>query len=290
MNNNLLPITSYLNQKIVFDLLAVIEDGFAQVTNISSASGKDEKTNFEGNAEIGIKNVFGLLGFKGNGGYSKAKSEENTDSFSEERVHTPTSLFSRLYSYLEEEGYIKEISNREDLNVLSPGNFVEFRSTLQQNPLVSLLESMEQILVTYIRLEGTTKKGKKNEESDILKQIKNMKSSLIQNETIDLICSIDKDLKAVAPIYMDFFYNRNMNEVIDGEYTVLGKVVKVVNDESSSGINLFRNTGFKLMKQDFLTDMFDKFELEANDQLDIPEITTIVKNPALLVIPIAIYT
>lgn len=35
-------VTTYLNQNVVFDLLAVIEDGFSQVTNlnISNTEGK----------------------------------------------------------------------------------------------------------------------------------------------------------------------------------------------------------------------------------------------------------
>ncbi|HLR68387.1 hypothetical protein [Virgibacillus alimentarius] len=35
-----LPITNYLNQKIVIDLLAVIEDGFAEVTNLNISTTK----------------------------------------------------------------------------------------------------------------------------------------------------------------------------------------------------------------------------------------------------------
>jgi hypothetical protein len=39
-----LPITTYLNQKIVFDLLAVIEDGFARVTNLNISTTKGTTT------------------------------------------------------------------------------------------------------------------------------------------------------------------------------------------------------------------------------------------------------
>lgn len=54
-----LPITTYLNQKIVFDLLAVIEDGFAQVTNlnVSTTNGATTKGNAEGEAGFGLYGV-----------------------------------------------------------------------------------------------------------------------------------------------------------------------------------------------------------------------------------------
>lgn len=95
----------------------------------------------------------------------------------------------------------------------------------------------------------------------MLKQIKAIKNSLTQNDFVDLICTINQkeNLKAVLPVYLDYFFNNNMNELIDGNFTVVGKVVKVVNEEESN-INLFRNTGFKLFKQETLEDMFDSFE------------------------------
>ncbi|MFD1779889.1 hypothetical protein ACFSFW_14590 [Fredinandcohnia salidurans] len=55
-----LPITTYLNQKIVFDLLAVIEDGFAQVTNLNISTTKGSKTTGSVDGEGG----FGLYGVK----------------------------------------------------------------------------------------------------------------------------------------------------------------------------------------------------------------------------------
>lgn len=80
-----------------------------------------------------------------------------------------------------------------------------------------------------------------------------------------------------------------MNEIIDGNYTVVGKMVKVVLNENDS-INLFRNTGFKLLKQDFLEQFFSSFNNQADEQLHLPEITTRINKPALLVIPIAIFS
>jgi len=290
-SNRILPITSYLNQKIVFDLLAVIEDGFSQVKNLSVSNEEGKSRESKAGGEIGLSNAFGLLGIG-----TKLKASLGSDSHdldktstTEERVHTPASLFSKILTYLNDEELIYQIKEPTDLEHLKPGEFVQFNCLLQQNPLVSLLDSIEQFGVMAIRMEG--EKKRKDSNSEILKQIKAIKSSLTQNNFVDLICTINekKKLKAVLPVYSDYFFNNNMNELIDGNFTVVGKVVKVVNNEESN-INLFRNTGFKLFKQEALEKMFASFENDMDKELDIPEITSKVNKPSLLVLPISIFT
>lgn len=80
-----------------------------------------------------------------------------------------------------------------------------------------------------------------------------------------------------------------MNELIDGNFTVVGKVIKVVNDEEDN-INLFRNTGFKLFRQEALDKMFNSFEINMDNEIEIPKISSKINKPSLLVLPIAIYT
>lgn len=288
-----LPITNYLNQKVIFDLLAVIEDGFSQVKNLSMSNEEGKSKESKVGGEIGLSNAFGLLGVGTRLKASLGSGSHDIDktSTSEERVHTPASLFSKVLTYLNDEQLLKQIDLPSDLNDLRPGEFVQFNCLLQQNPLVSLLDSIEQFGVMAMRLEGKKESKGKDSNSEILKQIKAIKSSLTQNEFIDLICTInsDQELKAVLPVYLDFFFNKNMNELIDGNFTVVGKVIKVVNEENDH-INLFRNTGFKLFRQEALDELFKSFEVGMDNQLEIPEIISKINKPALLVLPIAIYT
>ncbi|SLL31571.1 DUF6414 family protein [Bacillus dakarensis] len=283
-----LPITTYLNQKIVFDLLAVIEDGFAQVTNLNISTTKGSKTTGSVDGEGG----FGLYGVKTKikAAFGKENNSRDEKSANEERVHTPTSLFSKLVSFLNEKELIKDVLSSEDLQQLKTGSFVRFNSVLEKNPLVSLLDSVEQIGVMATSFQE--KKGsKKNNDQEILKQIKVMKKGLVENGILDLICTINtsENLKAVIPVYMDYFVHNNLNEIIDGNYTVIGKVVKVVND-SDDNINLFRNTGFNLFKQNTLDGLFRTMNNGVDEQLDFPDIESKISAPSLLVIPIAVYS
>lgn len=68
-----LCIPIYLNQKIVFDLLAVQEDGFSQLTTLRTSTSDSETTKNGIGASIGVSNVFALLGvsFSGERGEGK---------------------------------------------------------------------------------------------------------------------------------------------------------------------------------------------------------------------------
>lgn len=288
-NGRVFPVTTYLNQNVVFDLLAVIEDGFSQVTslNVSNTDGKTTTSGINGEAGFGLYGVRTKI--KAAMGIEKKSLEEKNSS--EEKIHTPTSLLAKLVSYLDENQLIQDIEKKEDLDSLVPGSFVRFNSKLEKNPLISLLESFEQILVLATTIQPAQKGNKKNRNPDLLKQVKSMRNSLAENDNMDLICTINEmeTLKAVLPVYLNYFIHKNTNEIIDGNYTVFGKVVKVVASDRDE-INLFRNTAFKLFQQQALDSLFQSMDDGADAQLDLPNINSKITYPAMLVIPIAIYS
>lgn len=119
-----------------------------------------------------------------------------------------------------------------------------------------------------------------------------MKESLVKDEMLDLICtmSISGNLKAVLPVYFNYFFNKNMSDLIDGEYTVVGKATRVILPNSEDSINLLRNTSFDLLKREVIEDIFTQLNNGQNEQLNMPEINTYIVGPSMLVIPIAIYS
>ena len=288
-NGSVFPVTTYLNKNVVFDLLAVIEDGFSQVTNlnVSNTDGKTINSNIDGEAGFGLYGIKTKI--KAAMGIEKNSSEEKSSS--EEKVHTPTSLFAKLLSYLEENQLIHDIEEKGNLDYLIPGSFVRFNSKLEKNPLISLLESIEQIMVLAMTFQPTQKGNKKDGNQEILKQVKIMRNSLIENDNMDLICTINEmeTLKAVLPVYLNYFIHKNTNEIIDGNYTVFGKVIKVVSADQDE-INLFRNTAFKLFQQKALDGLFQTMNTGLDEQLEFPNIVSRITTPAILVIPIAIYS
>ena len=88
IDKNKLTIPIYLNTKIVFDMLATIEDGFSEVKNIQTSRNKNREEDAEAN--IGTGNHFALfnVGIKG-----KLKSGNNSgETITEEKTHTTVSV------------------------------------------------------------------------------------------------------------------------------------------------------------------------------------------------------
>lgn len=85
MNKLTLPI--YLNQKYVFDLLAIIDDGFSQVETIKTGQNKSdtEKDNLKG--EIGLSNVFAFLKFGISANNNSEKTNLTNQESSKEKIH-----------------------------------------------------------------------------------------------------------------------------------------------------------------------------------------------------------
>ena len=299
MNDRKLNVPIYLNQKIVFDMLASLEDGFSQFSTVQISSEKSATSSGEASAEIGSSNVFALLGVKLRGALKDEDISKGSETYTQEKIHTPSSLFQKLRGYLNEEKLIKGANNPESLVELYAGDFIEIEGTLSKNPLVSLMDSfikmMEMASVFSDSKLAQGKKGADSQQSDkkTVAQMKAFSEGLQSGNVVDLICKINCDSKsitAVLPVYIDYFFNGNMNEITDGQYRVLGKITQIIINPADS-ISLLRNTSFSLIQQSLLDTIFEGFK-SSNVQtagMIIPDISTTINGPAIMILPIAIF-
>ena len=144
LNKHSLEIPLYLNQKIVFDLLASINDGFTQVTKLKTAYTSEGSIGGTIEADLGNKNIFTLLGVKLKGKTDVEHNRGNNKEQEQEKIHTPSSLFNNLKSQLFKEKLVKQVD--ESFNNIKPGEFVEISGILKINPLITTMENMNMIL------------------------------------------------------------------------------------------------------------------------------------------------
>ncbi|MDD6879812.1 MAG: hypothetical protein PUD59_06310 [bacterium] len=291
MNKYSLEIPLYLNQKIVFDLLASINDGFTQVTKLKTASATEGSFGGTVEADLGNKNIFALLGVKLKGKVDAEHNKEHSKEQEQEKIHTPSSLFNNLKAQLFKEKMVKRINGKID--DIYPGEFVEISGILKINPLITMMENMTRVLelATVMQNDGTGKRAKQKnlEDKKTIMQMEAFTNSLKANGMVDMICEMEGagSCKAVLPVYMDYFFNGNSSEIVDGKFKVLGKVAKVCNQNEK--IDLLRNTSLSIFKESLLEEMLSGFNADSNQEMNIGELETIVQGPALLIIPIAIY-
>ena len=291
-----LPITLYLNQRLTFDLLSSLEDGFSKVTSIQTTG--ESTSELSGEGKLGLKNVFALVGIGFSGKMSKTKEDIQTGSAIEEIVHTPTSLFSRLRKELNNKKLVRDISESSQLKDIIEGDFVEFEATLRQNPIDStfslfsefanIMEITDDSNKTNTQRIGKTKYGgnpKKSNDSSMKKEIDSIYNAIKNDKSQDFIAEL-KDMKVILMTDKDYFMDPTMNDVIDGQFRIFGKVTRIITKNSSDTINLLRKSpiGKIMHKVPEIKESFSGIENLGFGSMD-PEI----KGPAMQVIPIAIF-
>lgn len=296
--NFCIPI--YLNQQIVFDLLAIIDDGLSDVTTIKTSVTDSQKKNAE--AGVGINNLLSLVGVSFGGRLNAESDSGQHVESSEKKVHTPSSLFSKLRTNLKELDLVNEITTIEDFNQLESGMFVEFKAVLSKNPLIDGLERIIQLMEMALpfadeseatpHVKGKRKVTQKPTQNEVLfDKLKGLTAELNKSNSIEVFGEIaETKINAVLSTKADYFINQNIEELIDGEYRIFGKVIRTISSESTDSINLLRKTSFGLLNKAFIESFCDIFGEIEEAGFEMSEIITEIKSPAIQIIPITIFT
>lgn len=294
MERPIVPV--YLNQKLVFDLVAMLRGGISTVTAVTSSTTRQENEQRSVSAGFGLSEALStLLSINLSAGKSKGEASGGGSTSSEERVHTPASLFYELKNMLTEKDYLTLVDSSNSPN---SGDFVEFSAALRRNPIVETLDSLAEMLrlaVVFTEQPQQNKKGggKKNasEEEQIREQIISLSDALKAGSTIDLTASIaGSRFHSVVTVETTFLNDPLMSDLVDGQFKILGKVIRSVESESES-ISLLRKTALEKMPKETLEGVFSALSnLKSEDGFSVPEMLWEVPGPAIQVLPIAIYT
>lgn len=321
-------IPIYLNQPIVFDLLAMLENGFTNLSKIKVSSKETETSNSNLESSFGISNVFALLDVKFGGAKSKGLECEDQKEVSEDRIHTPSSLFAKLRLLLYEQELIHNINSVDDIDDLESGEFVEFRAVLRKNPIVELFDTINRVAdlvslfasinqqtatvtpnenATDVAIKNNSSRHKRieprkdNKETDrsidpnidsLRKLFGDILNDLTKDNSVEIIGDVlgAPGLHALLSSKIEYFIDKNAAEIIDGEFKVLGKVVRVLGPGSEDRINLLRKTSFRALDNKMMEEFASLFNNDKTPGLRLPDVISEVKGPAIQVIPISIFT
>lgn len=289
---NEFPISFYLNQKYVFDILAILDNGFTEIKTLKTSENSEANRENKAKGEIGLSNVFAFLGVTLSGERNRSKKEGASEEVEFSKVHTPNSLFAKMRTNLISQGLVRT----ENLMESQTGEFVEFKATLRKNPIIDNLESYFSIFRLAMNFEDKPQgKGQKQTQQSnkrVLEQFQNLVNQLQSDGNLDLIGESigDEDFKAVLTIDNNYLNDPSLNDLADGEFTVFGKVIKVLQEESEDTINLLRKTSLSKVNNALLNEMFSGFENLDQHGLKNADFTKEVLPPVIQVIPISIFT
>ena len=278
LSHTQLMVPVYINEKIVLDMLAIIEDGFSMVSQVNSSEQKESTSNQTGSANASTSLLNKLLKIDLKAEISHTGSVGESEDISREKVHTNVSLLSKFRTTLDEEKLLDTSSNISNMKI---GSFIELDKIVDIFRMINIFSDEPAL--------GNKKNTsiQKKKESQMIKQIKEFSDELKHSGTVDFILSGSTGT-IVLSAQEQYLANDNISEILGGKFKVLGKVIAICKDDSES-IDLLRKTTLSILTDEMLADIFAGFENEDMKQFNLPKLVTKIKGPAMIVIPIAIY-
>lgn len=278
-----LTIPVYLDEQIVMDLIATIDDGFSEFYTIETTKNKGIGTEVNANGQGKVLKLF-----KAKMDLSHSRENTNGTKKQESKVQTVVSMFHNLKQYLNQNGFIEK-NNKEFKN----GDFIELQGEFSINPLIDLLNTFSNFfeMSGVINKAANTSKAK-NKRTEALKdmqiesQIKGLIKVFETDGKIDVICH-SGDKTFIIPSKKEFFTDGKGDVIRTGNFRMLGKIVKICSEKEN--ISLLRDTKIGKIESSILDTAIESFNNpEIKNVVDFEPVVTNYDN-AILVYPIAIY-
>lgn len=289
-----LPV--YLNEKVVLDMLAILQDGFSMVSEISTTSQESNDVSGTTKGEMSSGSLLNrVLKIKLGAEVSGEKKQEEQWVSKEARFHTSAFLFSEFRRQLIEHDMLTCMaSDSLDIHEIQIGDFIEVEGALMKNPLIDILEKfisvyrMSKIFSEPVAV-GHKKQASQKElaEDAQIQQMRALLEELRVTGTLDFVLKSDR-ASLVLSAQEKYLENDNISELIGGNFKILGKVIKIC-AEKDEGISLVRKTPLDILDADSLDGLIQAFESNDLKQLHLPEVEIQISAPAAIVIPVAIY-
>ena len=282
-----LPV--YLNEKVVLDMLAILQDGFSMVSEISTTSQESNDVSGTTKGEMSSGSLLNrVLKIKLGAEVSGEKKQEEQWVSKEARFHTNASLFSEFRRQLIEHDMLTCMaSDSLDIHEIQIGDFIEVEGALMKNPLIDILEKfisvyrMSKIFSEPVAV-GHKKQASQKElaEDAQIQQMRALLEELRVTGTLDFVLKSDR-ASLVLSAQEKYLENDNISELIGGNFKILGKVIKIC-AEKDEGISLVRKTPLDILDADSLDGLIQAFESNDLKQLHLPEVEIQISAPVAI--------
>jgi hypothetical protein len=126
-----------------------------------------------------------------------------------------------------------------------------------------------------------------NDMTNILSQLNSLIQDVTKNGFIDLIGATKMGISAVLSTIQDFYINKDSDEVLDGNYKILGKIIRII--KNNENINLLRKTSFSNLQETLFSQFGDLIKNMGDSGIVMPELITKINGPAVLIKTIGIF-
>ena len=279
----ILPL--YLNQRFIYDILAVKNDGFTEFFEVKDKDQENTEMKGKIDGSFGTNNKFSLIQANMNTSLNSEMMNNRNNEKSYRKTHTPTSLFMKAYSYLQEEDQIKIINNKEEIMNLKCGDFVQIESSVKFTTLIDMLEIMKKG-IELTKLFQSFDPSNTDKSLDSLDHMSYGLKNLLKIDekgTKYRIANLD-GVDVPIKVYKNYFMNGDYSEISHGKFVIIGKVIEKV--EENEEINLIRENSVGVFKQEFYKEIRDSAKTISIIELD--KVQDTVKGPTIVIMPLTI--
>lgn len=288
-NDNLI-VPVYLNQRIVFDLLAMMKGGIAEVTKVAETQKLGGDGALEASGTFGLsKALSSLFRIDFSAKSSTKVSGEASTTRNEDRIHTPSSLFIQLRGMLRERQAV--LLDGPGVRP-QPGAMIEFSAALKRNPFAEMLDTFLGVveMITAFSPQSGKGKGPAGELQNTRKQMEAMSSALRTGNMADLTTgALECGCRAIITLEKQYLNDPTMSDLVDGTFRVVGKVTRVIG-EGQPAISLNRKNVMGALPDGVLRELQSKLQAPELSALRLPRFEWEVPAPVIQVLPIAIFT
>ncbi|WP_152442250.1 DUF6414 family protein [Rhodococcus ruber] len=322
----------YQNADFIGGLLqAVLNDGLARTGETEFVSGGDHSTSRESRGDGGAQLKGGVPGIGegalslGGGGSRTTTETQNQGNTQRYQLSYDSALYlHRLQAALGES--IQNISNAVEPSEVQPGRLVTFTGRFQPDPLSTLLDLATPELVAQVAHFIAKKSSPIDFNSDNwnLERVQaqwaeidreaerrsalartiaeTLRTDFRRSSTLEFHCSIDDTLTAVVTCDAGNFVSEDTDRLLDGQFTVLGKVITTVEEDAPI---LRKNKFLRRLDTEWVQTLFDglvdRMENAAHTVADVAvddeqapptidlDFPAVIEGSSFAVLPIAIY-
>ena len=300
--NTDLIVPIYVDTLALYTLVATIEDGFTLIEKVTRQD-EDATETHENKRSLSATFTMPFLKLGANPAKSQSDISSSGRILEGEKYHTAGSLLSRFRRFLIDEQLLPNITKTDqDWREISTSDFVEIQGTLNLNPMLDTLNTINSLLDLILNIptsmtqnkDSRKTRGKDSTQSQlkpIKKMLEGFRTELTSTEAQFYVVNMahPKELKAVITIFPHYMRDVSGQELVGRELRILGKVTQKFVTEEDGIINLLSGTSFGSLSEDIISQFIDAFQQMNDSGMNLPEVHTSISAPVLQILPVAVY-
>ena len=241
VENKKLFFPYYINQGRLLDIYAILNDGYSEYSEITTAIGNEKQK--AGSVTASASHGFKLINFGVDVSLEGKRSDSSSNENKEKKIQTVTSILSIVRATLEKRGYLVDIMGAK------PGDFVCIPVVLAVNSIKSLLSEMSDLLKLTESMKdlqaGDDKKKAGKKKKKTITAEKALKTMKVLFGGEEILYSCDK-YAIVGNIVDSNLYQAERADIIGSNLMCLAQVKRVY----PKGTELMKNTTFSKIKDE----------------------------------------